>query len=62
MMTLDNVRLFIDNPYSPNGVLLDIASSVTTRLMLGGAEALENVKTLLETRLSRAEDNSAPEM
>lgn len=61
-MTPGNARLFIDNPYSPNGVLLDIASSVTTRLMPGGAEALEDVKTLLETRLSRAEDNSAPEM
>ncbi len=54
--------MLTDNPYSPNGVLLDIASSVTNRLMPGGAEALEDVKTLLETRLSRAEDNSAHEM
>lgn len=61
-MTPGNAQLFIDNPYSSDGVLLDIASSITTRLMPGGAEVLEDVKTLLETRLSRAEENFAPEM
>ncbi len=61
-MTPGNARLFIDNPYSPNGVLLDIASSVTARLLPGGTEVLRDVKTLLETRLSRAEENPAPEI
>lgn len=61
-ITPGTARLFIDNPYSPNSVLLDIASSITNRLMPGGSETLEDVKKMLENRLSRVEENSVLEM
>lgn len=61
-MTPSNARLFVENPYSPDGVLLDIVSSTTTRLMPGGGNVLEDAKKLLENRLNRAEGSSAPEM
>lgn len=61
-MTPSNARLFVENPYSPDGVLLDIVSSTTTRLMPGGGNVLEDAKNLLENRLNRAEGSSAPEM
>lgn len=61
-VTPGNARLFIDNPYSPNSVLVDIASSIPARMMPGGSETLEDVKKLLENRMSRFEENSALEM
>jgi len=62
MMTPSNARLFVDNPYTPDGVLLDISNSPTPRLMPGGSEVLRDLKKLLGNRLSRADDAAAPEV
>lgn len=58
----NNTKLFVNNPYTPNDVLLEIASSVTARLMPGGTEAVKDARNMLEKRLGRAEESSAPEM
>lgn len=61
-LTPSNARLFVENPYSPDEILLDIVSSTAMRLIPGGGGVLEDAKKLLENRLNRAEENSTNEM
>lgn len=61
-MTPTNVRFFVENPYCPESVLLDIVSSTKLRLQPGGGRVLEDTKQFLENRLIRDERSMFPEM
>lgn len=50
-MVPSKVRLFVDNPYTPDRVLLDIISSTVTKLMPGGSDVIEDARKVIENRI-----------
>lgn len=58
--TPSNGRLFVDNPYTPDQVLLDISTSMLLRMMPGGSAVAREAKQQVEKRLSVRSD-AAPE-
>lgn len=58
--TPSNGRLFVDNPYTPDQVLLDISTSMPLRMMPGGSAVASEAKQQVEKRLSVRSD-AAPE-
>lgn len=55
------VRLFVENPYSPDRVLLDIVSSTTTKFLPGGNDVIEDAKRLLDNRINKNESTPTPD-
>jgi|GEM_PF-6536795 len=51
MRTPGNARLFVDNPFSPDHVLLDISTLGSLRMIPGGSAVAQDAKQQLEKRL-----------
>jgi hypothetical protein len=56
-----NSRLFVDNPFSPSKLLVDIVDSSTLRLVPGGRQVQKDARETIESRLV-GEEHSNPEM
>lgn len=58
--TPNNGRLFVENPYTPDDVLLDISTSMRIRVMPGGSAVASEAKQQVEKRLSH-DSEATPE-
>jgi hypothetical protein len=54
--TPGNGRLFVENPFTPDQVLLDISTSMSLRLMPGGMSVAADAKQQVEKRLAARND------
>lgn len=54
--TPSNGRLFVDNPFTPTEVLLDISTQASLRLMPGGSKVTEDAKHQIEKRFDALSD------
>lgn len=59
--TPGNGRLFVENPYTPDQVLLDISASIPLRLMQGGSAVASDARQQIEKRLSARNNDAAPD-
>lgn len=60
--TPGNGRLFVENPYTPDQVLLDISASISLRLMQGGSVVASDARQQVEKRLSARSNDAAPDL
>jgi hypothetical protein len=50
------IRPFVDNPFTPDRVLLDISTLIKLRMMPGGSAVADDAKQHLEKRLTAGSD------
>jgi len=58
--TPGNGRLFVENPYTPDQVLLDISTSMPLRVIPGGSAVASDAKQLIEKRLLKNDAEPEP--
>lgn len=55
-ITPKNARLFLDNPYISDDVLMDISDSSLLRIMPGFGEVIDDINAIFQTRLTTGKE------
>lgn len=54
-LNTSSARLFVENPFTPNQVLVDVLNSATLRFQWGGSDVTQQAATILENRIQKLE-------